>query len=43
MIRRHSSPMKDVREVAGTRSDGQKDGQNDGQTVTHMDGRGPFL
>ena len=26
------SPMKDVRGVAGTRSDGGKDGQNDGRT-----------
>ena len=26
------SPMKHVRGVAGTRSDGRKDGRNDGQT-----------
>ena len=48
MIRRHSikfeiNPMKDVRGVAGTRSDGWKDGQMDGQTGAHMDRRGSFL
>ena len=52
MIRRQSikfqiSPMKDVRGVAGTRSDGRKDGRNvgrtDGWTDAHMDGLGSFL
>ena len=52
MIKRQSikfqiSPMKDVRGVAGTRSDGRKDGRNvgrtDGWTDAHMDGLGSFL